>query len=211
MGDMYIAGRENWKISIDEPQILRIALYIREIAGLQPRTDPVIPLLDPPPTAWPAWVRRPDEPPPQPLSEAARIVATEQWTQWWYQALSGSSAALEDLTYPSFRSFAHQPELRGLLIRHYPNAMLWSTAAADDPRVKRDHLAPGMRLTGLVQELERAAGRTARPFVLRITVIAVQTKHAWVLDSGQLLITHHLIRDDENVLDWLRPQIKALV
>ncbi|MGI8418513.1 MAG: hypothetical protein ACR2P2_20405 [Nakamurella sp.] len=208
---MYVAGRESWKISIDEPQVLRIALYLRDIVGLAPTTDPDIPPLDPAPTVWPAWVRRPDEPTPVPMSEVQREAASAQWALWWNEALTGGASALEDLSQPSLRSFAQLPDLRALLARYAANAQLWSSAMADDPRVKRDHLAPGMRLTELVSGLELAAGRNSRPFTLRITVIPVKTKHAWILDHGHLLITHHLIRDDENVLDWLRPQIKALV
>lgn len=208
---MYVAGRESWKISIDEPQVLRIALYLRDIVGLAPRTVPDIPPLDPPPTAWPAWVRRPDEPAPVRLSEVQREAASAQWALWWNEALARGASALQELSQPSFKSFAQLPDLRALLASYAANAQLWSNATADDPRVKRDHLAPGMRLTELVSDLERAAGRNSRPFTLRITVIPVQTKHAWILDHGHLLITHHLIRDDENVLDWLRPQIKALV
>ncbi|MDQ2849025.1 MAG: hypothetical protein M3Y77_22445 [Actinomycetota bacterium] len=208
---MYVAGRESWKISIDEPQVLRIALYLRDIVGLAPRTVPDIPPLDPPPTAWPAWVRRPEEPAPVRLSEVQREAASAQWALWWNEALAGGASALQELAQPSFKSFAQLPDLRALLASYAANAQLWSSATADDPRVKRDHLAPGRRLTQLVSDLERAAGRNSRAFTLRITVIPVQTKHAWVLDRGHLLITHHLIRDDENVLDWLRPQIRALV
>jgi len=208
---MFIAGRENWKISIDEPQVLRVALYIREIAGLEPVTDPVIPPLDPPATVWPAWVRKPAEPPAPELPGFDSVAAAAQWTRWWIHALDQGASGQQDLTYPSFKAFAHLPELRGLLNRHYPNALSWSTACGDDPRVKRDHLAPGSRLPGLIQSLEREAGRHARPFALRITVIPVQSKHAWVLDQEHLLVTHHLIRDDENLLDWLRSQIIALV
>lgn len=207
---MYIAGRESWRISINEPQILRIALYLREICGLHPTVSPAIPALDPPAAAWPSWVRRPPDPEPLPLSPIELAAASVQWGRWWRHALQMPQADKE-LVPPTFHAFAHVPELRGLLKRHFPNAIRWSTAFADDPRVKSDHLAPGTRLTALVGDLERAAGRSARPFELKITVISVQTKHAWILDPGHLLITHHLIRDDENVLDWLRPQLRALV
>ena len=60
---MFIAGTEQAKIVIAEPEALRIALYVRDVAGLQPVTDPAIPPLDPPADVWPAWSRRPIEVP----------------------------------------------------------------------------------------------------------------------------------------------------
>ncbi|WP_029136508.1 hypothetical protein [Nakamurella lactea] len=207
---MYIAGRESWKISIDEPQVLRIALYLREVCALTPHTDPDIPPLDPPASAWPAWVRRPADPDLPELAPLERAAASVQWTRWWNHALDIGAPALRDLA-PGFKQFRHLPELRALLVAHFPNALVWTTAFGDDPRVKRDILAPGTRLTELVNDVERSAGRAAKPFELRITVISVQTKHAWVLGPGHLLITHRLIHDDENMLDWLRPQLRELV
>jgi hypothetical protein len=208
---MFIAGRGSWKISIDEPQVLQIALYIREVAGLETVTDPPIPPLDPSAAVWPAWARKPPESAAPELSGIDGVAASTQWSRWWNHALDVGAPALRDLAHPSFKAFGHLPELRELLISHYPNALSWSTASGDDPRIKRDHLASGRRLTGLMQSLERDAGRHTRPFQLRITVIAVQSKHAWILDQEHLLVTHHLMRDDENLLDWLRSQIIALV
>lgn len=207
---MYIAGRESWKISIDEPQVLRIALYLREVFALEPHTDPEIPPLDPPASAWPAWVRRPADPEPPPMTQLELAAASVQWARWWRHAVDAGAPALRELA-PPFKAFRQLPELRALLTVGYPNALQWTTAFGDDPRVKRDILAPGTRLTELVCELEQAAGRSARPFELRITVISVATKHAWVLNPGHLLVTHRLIHDDENMIDWLRPQIRELV
>ena len=53
-------------------------------------------------------------------------------------------------------------------------------------------------------------GRRPQPFNIRITVIGVQTKHAWVLAPDHLMLTRHLIADLDNALDWLRPRILAL-
>ena len=49
-----------------------------------------------------------------------------------------------------------------------------------------------------------------RPFRLRLTVIPVQTEHAWQLAPDHILMTRNLIADRDNVLDWLRSRILAL-
>lgn len=208
---MFIAGRQTWRISLDEPQVLRTALYIRDVAGLHPASDPAIPPLDPPPTVWPVWAgNRPAPPDLPPLSEADRRAAEAQWIRWWDHLLARGFTAEDELQPPTFKAFAHLPELRWLLTRYHPSALAWCEAMESDPRVKRDHQASGTRLTDLVAECERDLGRPALPFELRISILAVETKHAWVLSPSHFLMTHHLIRDDENALDWLRPRIRAL-
>lgn len=208
---MFIAGRDTWRITIDEPTVLRLALYLRDVERLAVRTDPEIPPLDPGPRVWPVWAHRPRLP-AQPLGDDAldRAAAAEQWALWWAHLLPRGDAALGELRAPSFPALAGLPAVRALLRHHYETAIAWAEAAGDDPRIKRDHLAAGSRLTELVDDLERSTRRPPRPFELRLTVLGVQTKHAWVLSGQHILITHHLIADDENTLDWLRRRIGAL-
>ena len=209
---MYIAGRGAWRITIDEPTVLRLALYLRDVERLAVRTDPEIPPLDPGPHSWPAWAHRPLHPaPPLPGDAVDRAAAAQQWTLWWEHLLPLGDAALGELRGPSYAALAGLPELRTLLRHHHETALAWAEATGDDPRVKRDHLAAGARLTDLVEALERSVRRPARPFDLRLTVVGVRTKHAWVLSADHMLFTHHLIADDENTLDWLRRRVSALV
>ena len=98
----------------------------------------------------------------------------------------------------------------GLMQRHFHNASLWSDGLSTDPRYKRAHSAPGRGLNALVRELPMILRRTPLPFTVRITVIGVQTKHAWILAPDHLLLTRHLIADLDNALDWLRPRIITL-
>ena len=213
---MFIAGTERWKITITEPEALRIALYVRDVAGLEPITDPLIPPLDPPTDVWPVWYRRPVE---VPASGVVRLlggrdvdlaIASGQWARWWRHALEVGTSAIDDLRPPGFFALSGVPDLRALMQRHYHNANLWSDGVNDDPRIRRAHTAPGLGLNTLVRELPTILGRRPQPFAIRITVIGVQSKHAWTLAPDHLLITRHLMADIDNALDWLRPRILAL-
>lgn len=209
---MYIAGSDTWRITIDEPSVLRIALYLRDVQDLSPHTEPEIPPLDPGPATWPVWARRPSNPaPPLPMSAAEGQLAADQWAQWWSLLLLDGGAAAQHLRAPSFPALVRLPAVRTLLVHHFATAHAWAEGIGDDPRIKRDHLATGGRLRGLVDDLEAQIGRRALPFDLRITVIGVATKHAWVLSRHHFLMTHQLIADDENALDWLRRRIGAMV
>jgi hypothetical protein len=216
MDGMFIAGTERWKITIVEPEALRIALYVRDVAGLEPVTEPMIPQLDPPADVWPVWSRRPVE---VPSSGGIRLlggrdvdleIASSQWARWWRHALEIGASAIDDLRPPSFLALSGVPDLRALMQRHYYNASLWSDGLNDDPRIKSAQNAPGLGLNALVRDLPKILGRRPQQFNLRITVIGVQTKHAWILAPDHLMLTRHLIADLDNALDWLRPRILAL-
>ena len=65
-------------------------------------------------------------------------------------------------------------------------------------------------MIGRGEDLPSLLGRKPFPFNVRITVIGVQTKRAWVLAPDHLMLTRHLIADLDNAVDWLRPRILAL-
>jgi hypothetical protein len=208
---MYIAGRDTWRITIDEPTVLRLALYVREVERLRVSTDPPIPPLDPGPRTWPVWSHRPRSPaPPMEAGAVDRAAAGQQWALWWNHLLPQGDSALVELRGPAFHALSGLPALQTVVRHHFDTALAWAEAIGDDPRIKRDHLAAGTRLTALVDELERARNGPVRPFELMLTVLGVRTKHAWVLSEHQLLLTHHLIADDENAIDWLRRRLGAL-
>lgn len=213
---MFIAGTERWKVVLVEPEALRIALYVRDAAGLNPVTDPAIPPLDPSTQWWPAWSRRPVE-----LTETHGLrllgrrevdltVASYQWARWWEHLLEAGAGAIDDLRPPNFPALAHVPDLRRLVERHYPNAAIWSEGLGGDPRIRNAHTAPGPGLNTLIRQLPTLLGRPPRDFALRITVIGVRTKRAWILRSDHWLLTRQLMFDLDNALDWLRPRILAV-
>ena len=137
-------------------------------------------------------------------------IAAGQWARWWRRALDLGPSALDDLRPPAFAALVGVPDLRALMQRHFYNANLWSDAINDDPRSKRILSTTGMALNTLVRDLPTILGHRPRPFVLRITVIGVQTKHAWVLSPNHLLLSRRLFADLDNAIDWLRPRILAL-
>jgi hypothetical protein len=216
MGRMLIAGTERWKITIVEPEALRIALYVRDVAGLTPVTDPMIPPLDPAADVWPVWAKRPlPVPPAGPIRllggrDVDVTVASGQWARWWQHALTLGTSAIDDLKPPHFTALSGVPDLRALMQRHFYNANLWSDGLNDDPRIRSAHTAPGLGLNALIKQLPALLGRRPEPFTLRITVIGVQTKHAWVLAPDHLMLTRHLVADLDNAVDWLRPRILTL-
>ncbi|ACV77347.1 hypothetical protein [Nakamurella multipartita] len=213
---MFIAGTERWKVVLVEPEALRIALYVRDAAGLTPHTDPEIPPLDPSWQWQPVWSRRPVEPAePRGLRLLTRrevdpAVAAHQWARWWEHLLDAGSAAIDDLRPPHFPALLHVPDLRALVERHYHQACIWSDSLGGDPRIRHAHAAPGPGLNALIAELPTLLGRPPHDFSIRVSVIGVQSKQAWVLRPDHFLLTRRLTFDLENSLDWLRRRILAV-
>jgi hypothetical protein len=213
---MLIAGTERWKITIVEPESLRIALYVRDVAGLQPVTDPEIPPLDPSADVWPAWSRRPVE---VPQTGGVKLLggrdidlelASAQWARWWAHALDVGARAMDDFRPPAFVPLAGVPDFRALMQRHYINACMWSEGMNDDPRIRHAHSAPSLHLNAFLKDLPNELGRPPMPFSVRITIIGVQTKRAWVLTRDHWMMTRHLVADIDNVVDWIRQRIRAI-
>lgn len=218
MSGMYIAGTEACQITVDEPSVLVIALYIREAIGVSDLAAPEIPILDPSSAIWPAWARRPSVGIPtgvrdplhgdSPPGLVDREQAALEWTRWWRHLLLVGSAGQDDLRPPRFAAFQSSPALRLVLQHHHERADLWAGAISSDPRTKRAHAAPKDGLEDIAREAARLW--RSRPFRLRLTVIPVQTEHAWQLAPDHILMTRHLIADRDNALDWLRSRILAV-
>lgn len=208
---MYVAGRAHWKISLDEPRVLRVVLYVRDACGLTPLTRPAIPPLDPGTDRWPVWARPRTVTDPVPLTANQRAIASVQWVRWWEHALAEGPMAWQDVTDGTLSAFARLPELRRVIAAHRTDAVEWASASADDPRFSRDKMPAGSRLSALVATLERERGRPARRFDLRVTVLPVEGKQAWELTPDHLLVTARLLHDDEIMLGWLRSVLSRLV
>ncbi|MTD14488.1 hypothetical protein GIS00_11075 [Nakamurella sp. YIM 132087] len=213
---MYIAGTDRCRVEVAEPLPLVVALYLREVADLDPPRARGIPRLEPAFDSWPVWARNPpsDWDPPLVLRYAAGIDlvdrdrASEEWDRWWSRLLLTLPTPDQAFRPPAFRAFRSLPALRLLLQKYHDEAARWAEAVTQDPRVQGAHAAPRSGLASMISDLV-GSGR-AHDFRLRLTVIPVASKHAWVLRPDHVLITRLLIADTDNVLDWLRPRVRSL-
>lgn len=73
---MQLTGTTSWRIASHEPQMLLLALYVRDASGLLPRIEPDLPALEP---AIPVLENDP----------AANSLASAQWSNWWHRLLEG--------------------------------------------------------------------------------------------------------------------------
>jgi len=112
---------------------------------------------------------------------------------------------------PGFDSLDAAPQLQALVRRHFLAAVRWSEDR------KREHIAvmtdPGRGVdeTRLVADLERACGRRAHPFNLRVTEIPVAGQELWQLDPEHVVVTAGLLGDPGEYRRRLTPVLQALL
>jgi hypothetical protein len=218
---MQLAGTTSWRISTDEPQLLVMALYVRDAAGLRPQIDPDIPALEP---------AVPDDD----KAASVKAAASVQWASWWQRLLEGggfwpehrSPSDLHSLAHdpeiqrlfywpsqhlpPDFEGLSGMPELRDLVRRQHEAARVWSEARHLDFIAQSSTRQRVSLESEIVRTIERSLGRTARAFAFDIRVLPVASAQAWRISSGRALVTRALFSDRAAYRKWLEPIIEEL-
>ena len=216
MAEVGEQGRTSWQIVIDQPELLVIGLFVRDVAGLKTRHSWL-------PHCAPGIAR---------ASGEGSAAAAHQWDLWWDRSISthwiGPDQSQEQLAGmrwipPDFESLQSAPALREVVARHFDNARQWARdreqehielmIGSPDPRPfhRGRRGGRGLEETRLVAGLERDLGRRAQPFQLRITVIPVAGKELWQLDRHHVLLTDELLRDSAEYRARITPFLQALL
>jgi hypothetical protein len=218
---MQLAGTTSWRMATNEPQSLLMALYVRDVSGMRPQVDPDIPSLEfgVPFREKPSVVDR---------------VAAAQWGDWWQQLLDGGGfwpdhkappdmsrlrddPELQRIFYwpsrylpPDFAGLSGSPELQALVRRHYEAARVWSDARKHEFVALSTARQRVSLESEVVRSVERALGRTARPFAFDVRLRPVASVRAWRLSPDRALVPRALFRDRAAYGTWLRPIVEEL-
>lgn len=225
----------SWQITIDEPEDLHFVLVVRDCcrlatgaAGTPGPLAPPVPdlsgLLDEPvrraaEEAWPTWwdaalaACRAASGAPHDASSAARHL------QLWQR-----HAVVDG---PQFESLSGTPALRDAARAALdPFRRWWAPPILSEPQAKRYRQrplgGPGVReslirlhlgrstVHDVVTRVERELGREARPFDLRIDILAVTEPPVLVQDEHHALISGELAGSETGYRDWLYAAIGAV-
>ncbi len=193
---MQYAGQPSWRIELDEPVVLVIGLFLRDLVGLRPDTQPALPRLDPA---------------VEPVRQVEGDLCSQQWALWWRGLLEQGAGALAGNAPPDFTDLAHSPELRELLRSEFRTANDWASQRhREHAQLVLHGPRPGVE-GEVVREAERNLGRQAQPFRLRITELPVQGQHGWRLGADDVLVSRSLLTDRDAYRNWLAPVVADLV
>jgi hypothetical protein len=196
-GQVRSEGR--WGIDLTMPQSLLLALHLRDAAGLQPPTSPLLPDLPPlDPAAIPLHTAGADV--------AGLETAGRQWATWWARSFPGGADALTSILPPRYPGLNGMPELRGLAELGMDDAVTWCARARELEKRIITRTATALFETNLLTDVEHELGRRIRPFFLQVIVLPVAGAHHWDV-VGQPVISLGLRADRDAYLVWLREQL----
>jgi hypothetical protein len=214
---MHLAGTMSWQIHEGIDQHLAMALYVRDIAGLDPYvvTEPDVgalhPAVSPPPIERGGGG-----------ADAAFDLraAVQQWPTWWARALQQVPATTVEEAQeaappspPQWRGVENLPAVRALVQRYHRDFWRWlDTVDHEEPerhRGRRGSSDP-LHLTRFVNAYQHRLGRPVRPFTLHLRLLPLQQPVGWVLDEQQVVLSTGL-REDARALEQLLAPVIAVL
>ena len=210
---MQLVGSPSWRLSLDNPQTLDIALFVRDSVGLvPPPSDEVPPVLA---------VRISDH--TAVLTDAARIEAGEQWLGWWRRLIAHEIAprpgpAADDelaaqwrqrldeyqrvMDPPDFDSLADLPALRTAVATTFGAASGWLSATR---RPATGPLHPDQSLVqDVAQEVIAEHGVSPDQLDAAIAVLDVADTWSYLAGPGVMFCSANVIRDPATARALLR-------
>lgn len=215
---MQLVGSPSWRLSLDSPQTLDIALFVRDSVGLfPPPSDEVPPVLA---------ARISDH--TAVLTDAARIEAGEQWLGWWRRLIAHETAPrpspvagdeqaaqwqrhLDEyqrvMDPPDFESLADLPALRTAVVTTFGAASGWlnATRRPATGSLATGPLHPDQALVrDVAQEVIAAHGVSPDQLDAAIAVLDVADTWSYLAGPGVIFCSANVIRDPATARALLR-------
>lgn len=201
---MYESSGDGWSLSAKTNGQMLLALYLRDLAGIQHAGQPV--LCPVAPAVKPVAAAE--------VPEHSSAELKQEWQQWWHRLLRSDAAIEAAISPPHFHSFDDSPSLQRLLRAHYGAAFVWARSRQTECDARtRDHAAAGR--WSLLEEMlrERGASRASQdgvPLSLTLVELPLAEPRAWFLEPGTVLLSHDLPRHETLFRSYLEPMVELL-
>ncbi|MDN6201140.1 MAG: hypothetical protein L0I99_02920 [Micrococcaceae bacterium] len=201
---MYEYRGDGWHVSAQSHGQMLLALYFRDLAGIEHPGPPDIAPLAPRVKATAA-------------AEVCGPPAAElrqEWHDWGRRVLVQGPEDDGLFSPPAFPGFADSPTLQRLLQAHYGAALSWSRARMIEyTEVSAEHHGSGRRglleqmITDRAMELERRP----KPMELKLVELPLSEPRAWFVDPDTVILSQDLARDADLYRSFLEPVIRFLL
>ena len=203
---MHHTGGPGWRITMDTCTPMLLALYLRDVAGLAGAGTPSLSHVVP-------SIRAADH---SLLTSAVggTDALRDQWEVWWGRLLKALPDGRYELTPPDFPELAGMPALQRVAHAHYGAALSWSreqTQLYSIMSAERETLGGHKILADLVQNREMELGRSARDFTLTIVEVPLAEQRAWFIEPNRLIMSSHLLADQDVFRSYVQPVVEMLV
>lgn len=201
---MYEYRGDGWHVSAQSHGQMLLALYFRDLAGIEHPGPPDIAALAPRVKATAA-------------GEVCGPPAAElrqEWHDWWRRVLLHDPDDDGLFSPPAFPGFADSPTLQRLLQAHYGIALSWSRARmAEYTEVSSEHHASGRRglLEAMITDRALELERRPKPMELKLVELPLTEQRAWFVDPDTVILSQDLSRDADLYRSFLEPVIRFLL
>ncbi|WP_269937399.1 hypothetical protein [Arthrobacter sp. HY1533] len=204
---MHHTGGPGWRITMDTCPLMLMALYLRDVAGLVGAGTPSLSHVAP--------TVRPADHTMLTHGVGGTDALRDQWEVWWGRLLHNlPEPSQQALTPPEFPELAGMPALQRVAHAHYGAALTWSREQAQlysMMAAQRETLGGHKILADLVQNREMELGRSARDFTLTIVEVPLAEQRAWFIEPDRLIMSSHLLEDQEVFRSYVQPVVELLV
>lgn len=203
---MHHTGGPGWRITMDTCTPMLMALYLRDVAGLVGAGTPALSNVAP--------AVRPADHTMLTAGVGGNDALRDQWEVWWGRLLQGFPENQASLTPPDFPELAGMPALQRVAHAHYGSALTWSREQAQlysMMAAQRETLGGNKILADLVQNREMELGRSARDFTLTIVEVPLAEQRAWFIEPNRLIMSSHLLDDQQVFRSYVQPVVDLLV
>jgi len=223
-----------WQVSAGMHGQMLLALYLRDLARIDPVGHPVLCSLDPP--VKPVAAAE--------IDPHAAAELRQEWQRWWHRLLrsnghpdaaagtapvaavpapgmvgpgapgTGTAEELAGvLDPPVFGEFNDSPTLQRLLRAHYGAAFDWTQERLEEYRRTGAMPAAGGRdlVERMIQDRELEVDRTAHPFTLTLLELPLAEPRAWFVEPATVILSQDLPRDERLFRSYLQPVVDLLV
>lgn len=188
-------------VSADTHREMLLALYIRDLAAIEPVGPPSLAALSP--KVKPAAARE--------LAEESAGELRQEWQSWWEGILRNGATSLDMSQEPDFTRFSDSPSLQHLLRAHYGNAFIWTQNRMGE---YTDHCRKNTaERTALFAQLfidHELAGGTSRELHLNLVELPLAEPRAWFVEPDTVLMSQDLVQDAELFRSYLQPIIEMI-
>lgn len=217
---MLVEGTLRWRVTEDCPLDLLVGLCLRDLAGLGPVGDPVLPAVVPAVRRRPVQTQVPVSTMPVSLPPACSADPPQQlgeeWAHWWRRAVVRANAFGSWSTAfqpPHFAAFDRELALQDFVIERFQDAVAWALErraeyVADDLLHHAEYSAD---IVDVVRGREHDLRRQAGSFRLDIEVLPLAEPGAWVVGPDTVVISRSIRDDHEAFRTWFTPLVTALV
>lgn len=196
---------DGWRITMDTSGPMMIALYIRDVAGLegvgQPALCPATPK-----------IRAADH---SHLTADVGGLGTlrTEWEAWWSQLLKAYPKPQPDLAPPDFAAFGNSPALQRILRAHFGAALSWTRDRRSEYaelELEREAAGAQLLLDEMVEDRLMELGRGARDFQLDIIELPLTEQRAWYLEPNRIIMCRDLLGQPELFRSYVQPVVDLL-